>query len=390
MIRAFLYRFSDSGFFFLDPIQFRRFAVLSLPFGDSRRPSPGLLSAVYLWGSLLCSNDRLPAYTEDDFLALTLHNVTHDLSMMHSSRIIIHTIQAEILLSLWYLHCGNPFAGRHHCAAAVSLATSAGLHNIVSVQQPPWPHSTLFSTCIYAPTNGIEARERIDAFWSVLVLDKLWVATSGFPSSVPFDSMVHISFSMDGSRTRLSTMTEFLDGVDLDSPFRLLAKAVILLEHSMTTDNIDPAGMPTINDWVESFRRSLPLLTGDYPLSPTNRQLLLIHCITNVALIWLHATPRIPYFQNSISRGFLAAEQVVYDLTLCNVSEWEYVDPILGPLISTVCNFYILNLSSFPNGSSSLQMLLHTLFRLSRLSPMMRHCYDTAQRHSAAVIPPSQ
>lgn len=141
--------------------------------------------------------------------------------------------------------------------------------------------------------------------------------------------------------------------------------------------------MPIIDDQVESFRRSLPVLTGNYPVSPINRQLLLIHCIANVALIRLHATPR-----EYISRGFLAAEQVVYDLTLCNVSEWEYVDPMMGvcachtvesfaplitfqPLISAVCNFYILNLSWFPNGSSSLQTLLDTLFRLSRLSPML-------------------
>ncbi|KAJ6457950.1 hypothetical protein C8R45DRAFT_1110291 [Mycena sanguinolenta] len=64
LIDVFLGRFTNSGYFFLRSAQFRHSALLPLPFGHRDRPSPVLLSAVYLWASVL-SHVTPELYTAD-------------------------------------------------------------------------------------------------------------------------------------------------------------------------------------------------------------------------------------------------------------------------------------------------------------------------------------
>ncbi|KAF7341659.1 Zn(2)-C6 fungal-type domain-containing protein [Mycena sanguinolenta] len=131
LVDAFLNKFSEDGFFFLDPHEFRRSALLPVPFHHPARPSPGLLSAVYLWGTHILSNYGRPPvheYTVEELLALTVVNLAYDVHvsgpLMHRREFLSQTIQSEVLLSLWYLQTGQPLYGRYHCATASALAAA--------------------------------------------------------------------------------------------------------------------------------------------------------------------------------------------------------------------------------------------------------------------------
>ncbi|KAJ6607865.1 hypothetical protein B0H10DRAFT_539579 [Mycena sp. CBHHK59/15] len=113
LVDIFLNRFTNSGYFCLDPRKFRKRALLPLPFGHLERPSPALLSAVYLWGCVLSPITLQHPYTEEAFLICVLQNIPQDLAAFSLNlRLVIETIQAEVLLSYYYLHTARPIQGR--------------------------------------------------------------------------------------------------------------------------------------------------------------------------------------------------------------------------------------------------------------------------------------
>lgn len=183
---VFLKHFSHCGLFFLERHRFRHSILLPLPFGHPARPAAGLLSAVYLWSSHISANAPTFLYTEQQFLALTVHNLTHDLSAVHP-HLILHRIQTEVLLSYYYLDLGNVVEGTHHCATALSLASCAGIHRIGSIHHPPIPPFAFSTVALGASCDVIEEQERINAFWSLLLLNNFWAAASGCSSMVPYD-----------------------------------------------------------------------------------------------------------------------------------------------------------------------------------------------------------
>ncbi|KAJ7851889.1 hypothetical protein B0H13DRAFT_1904873 [Mycena leptocephala] len=306
LVDAFLSRFFERGFFFLESLQFRQSTLLSLPFGHPDRPSPGLLGVVYLWGSYISSKRRQPVhdYTEEDLIGLAVHNLAQDTvhvtgPMTHLPQFFFHTVQAEVLLSLWYLNSG----------------------------------------------------QRVNALWAVLALDKLWAVASGLPSSVLFETSALIRCPMFNIAQENPSMLPLMSTIDTHfghPPFAFLAKAALFLERSITVGN-GPAGgysPAQFNDsphWselqnppevfilalqVDNFRTSLPSLARNNGFS-VNHTLLVTHCLTNVAIIRLNA-PHILNYPDSIGRAFLAAEQVVSDILLVETLAWDQVNPILG------------------------------------------------------------
>lgn len=181
-IDVFLQRFSTTAYFFLDPSAFRKSALLPLPFGDENRPSPALLSVVYLWGSLL--TDSAP---DVPFLACTLQNMAQDLVWINPRpTLVLDTIQAEVLLSLYYLHTAQPVPGRYHSATATSIALCARLHLIGSTDHSDAPYLP-YPLPQSLETHSVEAAgegHRIHAFWAVVTLSNYWVAVDGGPSSI--------------------------------------------------------------------------------------------------------------------------------------------------------------------------------------------------------------
>lgn len=148
------------------------------PLGDYSRPSPALLSTIYLWGVRLSSLDALISY-ESVFLERATRYVARASSSDHPQK-AKHALQAEILLSHYLFWSGHFLEGRYHCNAAASIAISLGYHRIRSTQGPS--------------SNGavdtIEEGEMINAFWTVFFSDKSWAVAMNVPSALP-DHMAH-------------------------------------------------------------------------------------------------------------------------------------------------------------------------------------------------------
>ncbi|KAJ7718401.1 hypothetical protein DFH07DRAFT_973293 [Mycena maculata] len=126
LVNIFLERFGGGGYFFINPLRFRQSALLPFPFGDKRRPSPALLSAVYLWGSILSEIRPCEPYTPESLLLCTLQHIPQDLTATTVYKeLVFETLQAEVLLSLYYLYAARPIEGRLHCAAAATIVFDA-------------------------------------------------------------------------------------------------------------------------------------------------------------------------------------------------------------------------------------------------------------------------
>ncbi|KAJ6505326.1 hypothetical protein C8R45DRAFT_972346 [Mycena sanguinolenta] len=190
-VDTFLSTFTPIDFFFLHPASFRSAALHPFPFGHYERPSPALLSAVYMWGARLSASQgdtpRHPVYNQDAFLVCTLQNIHQDLAGNHPQR-VMHAIQAEILLSMYYLTLGRPVEGAYHSSAAVSLAISANLHLITSHRFPACqqPCFGVLETPLPPPLDPREENERIRAFWTTVIVNNYWRATHNSPSAISY------------------------------------------------------------------------------------------------------------------------------------------------------------------------------------------------------------
>ncbi|KAG6856126.1 hypothetical protein H0H87_007281, partial [Tephrocybe sp. NHM501043] len=159
--------------FFLNSHRFREAALLPLSFGHPSRPSPAVLSAVYLWGVHLSQSEAL-LQQEQIFTNRALQHAVTDAFSGHPDT-ILHTLQAEVLLAYYLLRIGRFIEAKCHTSTAVSLALGAGLHKLRSANlNAPMTLGLSSDTPISLahPRDAIEEGERINGFWAVLVLHK--------------------------------------------------------------------------------------------------------------------------------------------------------------------------------------------------------------------------
>lgn len=168
-LNSFLPYVSVTGFFLNVP----RFVNSFYESAANARPSPALLSTIYLWGLKLASADSFAAY-EPVFLSRAIQSVAGALGTTHPQK-AKHALQAELLLSNYFFWTGRFLEGRYHCGAAVSIAISIGSHRTRSNQLPN-PGTT---------ADQVEEGERINAFWSVYLNDACWGVAMNVPSGMP-------------------------------------------------------------------------------------------------------------------------------------------------------------------------------------------------------------
>ncbi|KAJ7614508.1 hypothetical protein FB45DRAFT_1035982 [Roridomyces roridus] len=352
LIETFLNYFRDSGYFFMEPSRFFQCALIPLPIGHIDRPSPALLSVTYLWGCVLGPASALAdPYTEDGFLLATLNNLAADIrAFAVHPKLILETLQAEILLSFYFLHVGLPVQGRYHAGAAASLALSAGLHRAPrspqpdSSSSPPFP---LAQMLLPADIDAIGAAERIGAFWSVMLINNYWVASHGCPSAISCSMSVDTPWP-GGSRAD-ATLSRFLNGDDREgnTPVAFLVKASILLERIVSFSvrsnaAFDASGFDTLDKRLQAFRSALPHVPG-------NRTLFVARCLTELAVIRLHG-PLARTAERAQYEMLGAAGRVVSTVVPVASAEAAFgADPILGPLCATVGTVYIDHLTALRN-----------------------------------------
>ncbi|KAJ7664852.1 hypothetical protein B0H17DRAFT_1091330 [Mycena rosella] len=338
LVDRFLSRFTNNGCFFLEPLQFYDSALARLPSGHPDRPSPALLSAIYLWGCVLCSTPPSPPYTEDTFLRDALQSLPGDISRFNQHpKLVLETIQAEVLLSLYYLHAAIPVQGRYHATAAATLALSAGLHKMRAPSSPMAP-GFLLAAPLFPPALDMRGEaERIDAFWAVVTLNNFWVAAEGCPSAIPYGMAIDTPWPLSSQGG--ATVTKFLNGDDQEgrSPVALLTKASILLERiidSSARNNASPsdaAARYALENRLHTFQSSLPNAMGSQPL-------VMAHALTDLAIVRFHA-PLARTSESARNKCLTAAHRAAAGLASAKLA--QPADPMLGPLYAALSAVYI-------------------------------------------------
>ncbi|KAJ6463124.1 hypothetical protein C8R47DRAFT_1202068 [Mycena vitilis] len=360
------FRSRPSDFFFLDPAAFKQSALLPQLFGRPDRLPRGLLNAVSLWATHISPTSVAHgAYSEDERLNQTVHHLTHDVATVDlpQHQHTTYVIQAQVLLSLYYLDSGNLVQGNYHCAGATSLALTAGLHQLGTPSQPLYPPQGFLSTApapACAPNN-----ELISAFWSVFLLNNYFVAASGAPSGIPCDPPI---------RTPWPT----------DSPLARRTKASFLLERTISfmTRNSGPtysSQFRQIGLRLETFRSNIPPLDAAVPISQGS---LVTHALVSAAIVRLYA----PHSSTSVTARFKclgAATHIAARLVHMHLEEWEHIDPILGPLLAAFADVLVDNLP-FGAPQGDLNTILSTMYSFAHRSPLIRQCLEaTQQRYTA-------
>lgn len=161
----------------------------SAPFTNPIDDLDPLLSVVYLWGSVLTTDQELRA-RERPFLAHALDRLAQ-LEQRNSSPCTrphaLRLIQSHVLLANYYFFSGKFAPGRRHTADAVSLVLLHGFHKLRSPRGDDRSRAHLvraaeFELALPAPADATEEGERTHCFWQVYVLDKTWAALLGCPS----------------------------------------------------------------------------------------------------------------------------------------------------------------------------------------------------------------
>ncbi|KAJ7314345.1 hypothetical protein DFH08DRAFT_429778 [Mycena albidolilacea] len=227
LLDFFLRHFARHPFFFLDSTQFQQTALLPDLFPRS------LLVAVALWATHVSANPLDESvYSEEKLLARTVHHVAQDIAAGGAlPQRILHMMQTEILLSLYYLDYGCLLEANYHRAGATSLAFISGLHQLGASSQ----NVVVQGENIPIPLGAILRMEMINAFWSVLLINNYCVAASNIPSSMPYDAPISTPWPTHFPNVALSPAL-FLDEDDVNghSPLTLLVKSSIQLERTMS------------------------------------------------------------------------------------------------------------------------------------------------------------
>ncbi|KAK1232847.1 hypothetical protein PQX77_004013 [Marasmius sp. AFHP31] len=343
LLRSFIPHSTNFGFF-LDGARFQ-----SSHEGD--QPSPALSSAINLMGAYFSPQQELSSL-QHDVLTQALQDASRGLSVNHPHR-VLHTIQAEVLIAQYLFLNGRVLEGKYHIGTAVSLVLGAGFHKIRSGHQQAIPRSGMSPPM---PRDAREEVERVNALWTVLVLNDCWAAADGGPSNIAYDvpeSRVDSPWPLDfggrephfpGNLQSGHTIQNFLanqpDGVT--SLNALHAKAAILFEQaSRLLRQYEPnlnareaakfqVTFGNLNTLIHRFVSELPALSG-VSSKATLRRLLVIHTLARVAAIQLHY---IFAAQNANSHAIIVsnAETIVTLLRETNMSDFPFVDPIMGVL----------------------------------------------------------
>ncbi|KAJ4474290.1 hypothetical protein J3R30DRAFT_3707084 [Lentinula aciculospora] len=366
--------------FFLHLERFRSAALLKAPFGDSSRPSPALLNTTYLWGAHLSPVDALRS-NETVFLNRALQQVSIEIpSAIHSAQ-IMHTVQAEVLLSTYFFRKNQLLEAEFHLNGAVSLAQSAGLHQIRSDRVFSSPVvSVLLETEMFLPPprDVIEEGERINGFWAVYCLHRLISITLGNASQC-FGGLDTPSLEIDtpwprdydlglynGGIFRHSTIDCFIHDPSPASSLlfnsSLYAKAVVVLHTVTSLTHRFNRGIETEDGYVAfineclllenliiQFHSSLPSLEIenflDYSITPplpsnSKTSLVVTHVLISCACMQIQRIFSFCGVSGALERCINTAQEIIRTLGDENHLGLPHLNPIVGTLCAMACSIF--------------------------------------------------
>ncbi|KAK0194190.1 hypothetical protein F5146DRAFT_998615 [Armillaria mellea] len=301
------------------PIEYRE------RFSNRAQPSTALLSAVYLWGIHLSPISELSGY-EPVILQRAIQAVAQGLSTFQP-QIIVQCIQAEVLLANYFFRNGRVLEGKYHTTTAISLVLSARLHKIRSTE--PTSANSLdvgVEATLPPPVDLVEEGERVNAFWTVLILNNCWSAADGSPSNISYtapDGRVDLPWPLDiASYHELSARKR---------PFcmsRLLVFATLGMQQQEAARFF--ATFSTLERVIQRFLEGLPSPMAMAAQSSTGTTVV-IHTLSQMSMIQLHAPflAKNPSSRGRVVAGFRAIVQIIrgFDMSRC-----LFMDPIVGIL----------------------------------------------------------
>lgn len=159
---------------FLSPERLTRSFYIPEPFNHASRPSPALLSAIYLWGIVLSGSPVLLDH-QSIFLSRAVYYAKKS-DQSTDPCFTKCTVQAELLILQYFLHKGFTAESKQHCDAAFQLALSEGIHQLRGID---------VATLLTPSTDTIELGERINAVWASYLADAYISCVYKTPSGCP-------------------------------------------------------------------------------------------------------------------------------------------------------------------------------------------------------------
>ncbi|GLB40228.1 putative GAL4-like Zn(II)2Cys6 (or C6 zinc) binuclear cluster DNA-binding domain [Lyophyllum shimeji] len=365
LLQTFQPHASEFGFF-LDFTRFYDSAVLPLPIGHHLRPCRALLSAVYLWGVHLSQSETLSS-REHIFLERALRHAANNLSSNHPQK-ILHGIQAEVLLCLYFFQTGRFLEGRVHCSSAISMVFSTGMHKIRSMNRvnvPPYIALGEPITMLPPPESAVEEGERILGFWTVYALHNCWGVALGFPMTLPSEfpgSQIDTPWPLELNQyeqfpSELQgsfTVRKFLDDAVENSygefsTLSMYCKASILYEsaarHAMLAQaDMQPGdatrftqSFATLNECIDRFISALPNITHLEMVMPDAiRTNFVTHTLAHAASSRLNAIFA-ETNEQSREKSLAAALCIVGLIKEVDIQNFQHINPIIGTLWMSAC-----------------------------------------------------
>ncbi|KAF5379556.1 hypothetical protein D9757_009251 [Collybiopsis confluens] len=367
LFRSFFPYSIDFGFF-LDGSRFSAAVTSASP---QQQPFPSILSSCQLLGAYLSPVNELSAL-QTAFLSQAMYDVSSGLAreQTHLGRSLLHCIQAEVLLSQYFFINGRILEGQYRLSNAVSMTLGAGFHKIRSTAMHTFGTSGMSS--LLPPVDPVEEGERINALWQVVIMNCCWSAATASVSNIayePSQSRIDAPWPLDSgsySQTHYpdnfrgsSTIQNFLAGVP-DNAVSLIAmhaKASILFERasllrrqyhpnmSLTEATRFQQSFDSVNRLINAMATLLPSLTSSGHSRNNLRRWLIVHTLFRATSIVLHG---IFAQQDQSSRGqvLAAAESIVGLLRSVNLSDFPFIDPIMGHLWMITANVFIEEMKS--------------------------------------------
>ncbi|GBE87925.1 hypothetical protein SCP_1201510 [Sparassis crispa] len=368
--------------FFLHELRFLEALYEADPGTKTAILPPALLNVIYLWGVRLSTNNSLAGY-ESVFLSRASQGTSAALASVPTYR-LMHVIQAEVLLATYFFATGRLLEGRYHCSAAVALALSGRLNQIRGVVDHMSHVHTAHGIDIQLPppTDAVEEGERVNAFWTVYLLDKSWTVPLGSPSHINGGADLNIPWPLEMENYEeggfapnilgVRTIESFLNNTPSSSgsgtsSLALHAKAAALYERatrlsshwSPTMANAEEffANVALLDSVIDHFTASLrPIEAATSP--HVARDLLVTHSLARAATIQLYARLSEAATGPRGTKKLIAAKASAALLNNINLNHSVYINPILAMIWTTVCRVLIEELSRLRPGWTSSLLLV--------------------------------
>ncbi|KAJ6453035.1 hypothetical protein C8R47DRAFT_997865 [Mycena vitilis] len=325
----------------------------------------------------------------------------------------LHALQAEVLLSYFFLCTGHFLEARIHTATAAALVVGGGLHEIRSRHAPVIQivASDEGELHLRSPTDMLEEGESINGFWTVFMLEKC-LSLVLEPYNEPYrkgvfgadDIQIDTPWPLDLSDYQKGLLTSDIRGDSTVRKYRMgvpsrqgsssiiarKVKAFILLDQAVHVHGLWRSNLPEPEgqSWWSAFSfivhevESLRTVTNPAPPHGTDlhRTILLTHSLLNAATIRLHSV----LTHNALAmQKCIAAAQDMFLFGGTSPEPLEYLNPMISTLWMVAFDVLVKELCHLRAADSAAPQGGAKAKREEEMSKSLRDGYKALSRGSS-------